>query len=187
MLNTMSQKFHSWANGWRVLILLITDAVMMGYIMPLASGILQFVANNHIMPLDLMFFYTPAQAFDMLEKYTAAGRSLYIKIELTADIIYPIIYTLFYGLLLSWLFQRGFKPDSPIQKYNVLPVGAWFFDLLENVGIVSLLAIYPSQPAALAVLTMIFGSLKWLFAFASIALALFGLVRAAMNGFQKQN
>src|SRR5215475_13709819 len=163
MLNAISQKFHSWTTGWRVIILFIADALMMGYIMPLAGGILAFVANNHVTPLDLMFFYTPAQAFAMIEKYTEAGRALYMKIELTADIIYPIIYTLFYGLLLSWLFQRGFKPGSPIQKYNVIPVGAWFFDLLENVGIVSLLAIYPSQPAALAWLTMISGSLKWLF------------------------
>ena len=186
MLNTISQKFHAWAKGWRVLVLLVADGLMMGYIMPLAGGILAFVANDHVTPLDLMFFYTPAQAFDMIEKYTGAGRPLYMKIELTADIIYPIIYTLFYGLLLSWLFQRGFKPDSPIQKYNVLPVGAWFFDLLENVGIISLLAIYPSQPAALAWLTMICGSLKWLFAIGSILLALFGLVRAALNGFRKQ-
>ncbi len=186
MLNTISQKFHAWAKGWRVLVLLVADGLMMGYIMPLAAGILAFVANNHVLPLDVMFFYTPAQAFDMIEKYSAAGRSLYIKIELTADIIYPIIYTLFYGLLLSWLFQRSFKLDSPIQKYNVIPVSAWFFDLLENVGIISLLAMYPSQPAALAWLTMIFGSLKWLFAIASVLLALFGLVKAAMNGFRKQ-
>jgi len=73
-----------------------------------------------------------------------------MKIELTADIIYPIIYTLFYSLLLSWLFQRAFKPDSKMQKYNVVPVGAWIFDLLENVGIVSMLSLYPSQPATLA-------------------------------------
>ncbi len=186
MLNTISQKFHAWAKGWLVLVLLVADGLMMGYIMPLAGGILAFVANNHVTPLDLMFFYSPAQAFEMLEKYTAAGRSLYMKIELTADIIYPIIYTLFYGLLLSWLFQRGFKPDSPMQKYNVIPVGAWFFDLLENVGIVSLLVLYPAQPAALAWITMLFGLIKWTFAIGSILLALFGLVKAALNGFRKQ-
>jgi hypothetical protein len=186
MLNTLSQKFHSWTTGWRVIILFIADALMMGYIMPLAGGILALVANNHVTPLDLMFFYTPAQAFAMIEKYTEAGRALYMKIELTADIIYPLIYTLFYGLLLSWLFQRGFKSDSQMQKWNVIIVGAWFFDLLENIGVISLLSAYPSQPDALAWLTMLFGLLKWAFVFATIGLALYGLVRAAMNGFRKQ-
>jgi len=109
-----------------------------------------------------------------------------MKIELTADIIYPIIYTLFYGLLISWLFQRGFKSNSPMQKLNVMPVGAWFFDLLENVGIVSMLLVYPSQPVVLAWLTMSLGLIKWLFAIGSIGLSLFGLVKAGLNRFKKQ-
>ena len=186
MLNSLSEKFHAWTTGWRVIILLVTDALMMGYVMPLAGGLMAFAANASVTPLDLMFFYTPEQAFAMIEKYGDAGRSLYMKVELTADIIYPIIYTLFYGLLLSWLFQRAFKPGSKMQKLNAMPVGAWFFDLLENVGIVSMLAMFPSQPAILAWLTMFFGSFKWLFAVASIGLALFGLVKAGMNGFRKQ-
>ena len=46
-------------------------------------------------------------------------------------------------------------------------MGAWFFDLLENVGIVSMVGMYPSKPAILAWITMLFGSLKWAFAFVS--------------------
>ncbi len=186
MVNSISQKFHKWTTGWRVIILLLADGLMMGYVMPVASAIMAFAANNSIMPLDLMFFYTPDKAFAMIDKYGEAGRALYMKIELTVDIIYPIVYTLFYSLLLSWLLQRAFKPEDKMQKFNAMPVGAWLFDLLENTGIVSMLAMYPSQPAILAWLTMIFGSFKWLFAFASIGLVLFGLVRAAMNGFKKQ-
>jgi hypothetical protein len=109
-----------------------------------------------------------------------------MKIELTADIIYPIIYTLFYGLLLSWLLQRAYKPDSPMQKLNAMPAGAWLFDLLENIGIVSMLSMYPSQPSVLAWLTMIFGLVKWAFAIGSILLSLFMLVKAGLNGFRKQ-
>jgi hypothetical protein len=186
MLYKISQKLHAWTTGWRVLFLFIADAVMMGYIMPVASAILELAANNSVLPIDLLFFYTPAEAFAMMEKYGAAGRALYMKIELTADLLYPIIYTLFFSLLISWLFQRGFSPDSKMQKWNVTPVGAWFFDILENVGIVTMLAIYPSQPVFLAWLTMVLGLFKWSFAFLSIGLVLVGLVRAAMNRFRKQ-
>jgi len=186
MVNIISQKFHAWTNGWRVLILLVADGLMMGYIMPLAGGIMALAANASVTPLDLMFFYTPDKAFAMIKKYGEAGRALYMKIELTADIIYPIIYTLFYGLLLSWLMQRAFKPESKMQKFNAMPAGAWLFDLLENVGIVSMLAMYPSQLSMLAWLTMVFGSLKWAFAIGSMGLSLFSLVIAALNGFKKQ-
>ena len=186
MLNKISQKFHAWTTGWRVMILLIAEMLMMFYIMPLAAGIMALAANNSVMPLDLMFFYTPAQAFEMMDKYGEAGRSIYLRIELTADIVYPIIYTLFFGLLLSWLFQRAFKPDSQVQKWNVMPVGAWLFDMLENVGIVSMLMMYPSQPAIMAWLTMLFGALKWGFFVITMGLVLMALVRAALNRFRKQ-
>jgi len=186
MLNAISQKFYAWTTGWRVVILLVADALMMGYIMPLAAGILAFAANNSVLPLDWMFFYTPAKAFEMLDKYGAAGRAVYLKIELTADIIYPIIYTLFFGFLISWLFQRAYPHNSNMRKWNIVPVGAWFFDLLENIVILSLLAVYPSKPAALAWMAMLIGVVKWGFAFLSLGLILVGLVKAAMNGFRKQ-
>ncbi len=187
MLKTISEKFHSWATGWRVFILFLAESLMMFYIMPLAAGIMAFAANNSVMPLDLMFFYTPQQAFEMMDKYGEAGRSIYLRIELTADIIYPIVYTLFYGLLLSWLFQRAFKPDHQMQTWNVMPVGAWLFDMLENVGIVSMLMTYPSQSEIMAWLTMLFGSVKWAFFAITIVLMLVGIVRAAINRFRKQS
>ncbi len=186
MLDAISQKFHAWTTGWRVLILFLATGLMAGYIMPVAGGILTLAANNSVLPLDLMFFYTPDNAFDMIEKYGPAGRDLYTKILLTVDILYPVIYTLFLGLFLSWLFQRGFTRESPMQRLNALPVGALLFDLLENIGIVSMLSMYPSIPAALAWIIMLISSAKWLFAFASLVLVFVGLVRAAMNRFRKQ-
>ena len=52
MLNMLSQKFHAWTTGWRVIILLIAEALMMGYIMPVAAGIMAFAANASVLPLD---------------------------------------------------------------------------------------------------------------------------------------
>jgi hypothetical protein len=186
MLNLISEKFHSWATGWRVVILLIAEALMAGFVMPAAAGIMALAANNSVLPLDMMFFYTPETAFAMIEKYGPEGRTIYARIELTADLLYPIIYTLFFGLLISWLFQRGFKPESSMQKWNAMPVGAWFFDLLENLGAVAMVNMHPAQPAILAWLTMFSGLVKWAFAVISIGLVLVGLVRALLNGFRKQ-
>ena len=186
MLITISEKFHAWTTGWRVLILFIAAALMAGYIMPVAGGILALAANNSVLPLDLMFFYTPGTAFDMIEKYGPAGRDLYAKILLTVDILYPVIYTLFLGLFLSWLFQRGFPRESQMQRMNAVPVGGFLFDLLENLGIVSMLSIYPSIPAVLAWIIMIISTVKWLFAIASLGLIFVGLARAAMNRFRKE-
>ncbi|MFZ5857615.1 MAG: hypothetical protein ACOYZ6_12355 [Chloroflexota bacterium] len=185
MLNRISNRFHAWAKGWLVSVLMLLDMFFMGLVMPLVGGLMKSGTGLEE-PLDLMFFSTPEKTFAMVERYGEFGRVFYRNVELTVDILYPIIYTLAFGLLISWLFQRGFKSDSKMQRLNAVPVGAWFFDLLENLGIVTMLSMWPSQPVALAWLTMILTTVKWSFAFVSMGLIVIGLVMAAKNGFKKK-
>jgi hypothetical protein len=185
MLNKISNKFYSWSKGWLVLVLMVLDMFFMGFIMPL-TGAMMKDGTGLQQPLDLMFFSTPAQTFAMIESYGDFGRPFYRNVELTVGILYPIIYTLAFGLLISWLFQRGFKPGSTMMKWNVMPVGMWLFALLENLGIVTMLSMWPAQPVMIAWLTMIFTTVKWLFVAATLLLVIFGLVMAVKNGFKKQ-
>jgi hypothetical protein len=186
MLNKLSVLFHRWARGWLVIVLFLVYGFFAGYLMPRMAGLMNSAANQSVLPLDLMFFYTPEQAFDMMNKYGEAGRSVYFNIELTADIIYPIASMSFFSSLLSWLFQRGFKADSKMQKFNIVPAGSWFFDLIENAAIVPMILMYPARSSTLAWLAMILGLVKWGFAFLSLGLVLIGLVKAAQNRFRKQ-
>jgi hypothetical protein len=112
----------------------------------------------------------------MITSYGDTGRASYRIFELTGGIIYPIVYTLLLSLLITWLFQRGFPAKSKTQKLNVVPIGAWVFDLFENLGIVGMISVYPSTPSALAWITTTFTLVKWTFAGASIILLLFGIV-----------
>lgn len=183
MLNNISDRFYKWAKGWLVLVLLVLDVFFNGFLLPLIQGMMQD-GKGGVTPLDLMMFSPPADIFAMIARY---DRVFYRNVELTVDIIYPIVYLFFFGLLISWLFKRGFASSSSMRKLNVLPVGAWFFDLLENITIVSLVSIYPnSQPAGLAWLLIILTHIKWLFAGATIVLILIGLVMAIKNKFKVQ-
>ncbi|MBK8780620.1 MAG: hypothetical protein IPO22_02190 [Anaerolineales bacterium] len=156
-----------------------------GFLLPLIQGIIQG-GQGGIQPLDLMLFTTPEKLFGMIEKYGEFGRPFYRNVELTVDIIYPIVYLFAFGMLISWLFQRGFASTSPMRKYNVVPLGAWFFDLLENIVVVTLLFMFPAQPVGLAWVFVFLNTAKWIFAGASILLMLVGLVMAVKNGFKKQ-
>lgn len=186
MLQNISERFYKWAKGWLVLVLVVLDGFFAGFVMPLIGGLMQD-GTGLIQPLDLMMFATPDKLFAMIERYGDGTRVFYRNVELTADIIYPIIYLFAFGLLISWLFERGFSPDSKMRKLNVVPFGAFVFDMLENATIVTLLSIFPAQPMALGWLLFLLTSVKWLFAFGSIALILVGLVMALKNGFKKQN
>lgn len=186
MIQRISQKFYSWAKGWLIFILLILDVFFSGFLLPLIQGMMQG-GQGGITPLDIMFFATPDKLFAMLENMGEYTRFFYRNVELTVDIVYPIVYLFFFGLLISWLFQRGFASTSSMRKLNVMPLGAWFFDLIENILIVILISIFPSQPMALGWLLFLVSSIKWLFAGASILLILTGLVMAIRNGFKKQD
>ncbi len=185
MLNNLSDRFYKWAKGWLVLIMLVLDGFFSGFLLPLIQGMMQD-GQGGIQPLDLMLFATPEKVFSMIERYGEFGRPFYRNVELTIDIIYPVVYLFAFGLLISWLFQRGFAPQSKMMMLNVMPVGAWFFDLLENINIVTMLSMYPAKPVALAWLLMALTTVKWAFAGASIVLMLVGLVMAIKNGFKKQ-
>jgi len=185
MLKNISGRFHAWAKGWFVFLMLLLDAFFMGFIMPLISGLLKDGTGTK-QPMDLLFFSTPGKLFSIARSYGEFGRAFYRSVELTVDIIYPIVYTLAFGLLISWLFQRGFKADSKMQHLNIVPMGAWLFDLLENLGIVTLLSTFPAQNTAIAWLTTIFTMVKWIFAGVSMLLIVIGMVMAAKNGFNKQ-
>ena len=185
MLNNLSDRFYKWAKGWLVLIMLVLDGFFSGFLLPLIQGMMQD-GQGGIQPLDLMLFATPEKIFGMIERYGEFGRPFYRNVELTIDIIYPVVYLFAFGLLISWLFQRGFAPQSKMMMLNVMPVGAWFFDLLENINIITMLSMYPAKPVALAWLLMALTTVKWAFAGASIVLMLVGLVMAIKNGFKKQ-
>lgn len=183
MFSALSDRFYKWAKGWLIFVLLILDGFLAGYLFPLIQRMMQDEQGG-VQLLDVMFLSTPERIFSMIERYGEHNRPFYRNVELTADILYPVIYTFFFGLLISWLFQRGFASDGPMRKYNIMPFGAWFFDLLENIVIVNLLSVYPAQPVALAWILAVLIAVKWLFAGASILLILVGLAMAIKNGFK---
>ncbi len=185
MLDKLSATLRKYANGWLALIFLAGEIFFNAVILPKQQAKM-LTGSDGIGPIDLQLFYTPEKAYSMVESYGEAGRADYRLFELTGDILYPIVYTLFFSLAITWLFQRGFSSSSAMQKFNVVPFGGWLFDLFENLGIVTMLSIFPSTPPALAWLTALFTFIKWLFAIASGLLLLLGLVKAARNGFKKQ-
>lgn len=185
MLVRLSDTLKKYAIGWLILAFFALDVLFSAIILPGAQTRLE-AASGGTGPIDLQFFYTPEKAYAMIASYGDAGRAAYRTVELTVDIIYPIVYTLFFSLFITWLFQRGLAPHSKLHRLNVVPFGAWLFDLLENVCIVTMLSLYPSTPTILAYLAVIFTMIKWGFAAASLLLLLVGLVMVVRTKFKKR-
>lgn len=181
MLSKLSSRFHAWAKGWLILALFAALVAFVAVTLPSAQA-----ASGSTVGLDTRHFYTPEEAFSTVASYGDDGRAMIRIFYLTADIVNPALYTSALILLISWLFQRGFKPGSKMQKLNVFPVGAAIFDLLENFGIVTMLTVYPAQPTIVAWLSTVGTTTKYFFIYVSFLLVLVGLVKAALNRFRMQ-
>jgi len=177
MLSRISDRFHTWAKGWLILSIIASFVLLVN--LPLADPALVSIS------LDGRFAYTPEQAFSAVASYGDAGRVQMIWIHL-GDFILIALYTSMFGLSISWLFQRGFKLDSRMQKLNLVPVLGGFFDVMENIWIMTMILVFPAQPTVVAWLSTISTMGKYILGIPIVLLLLIGLIKAAMNRFKVQ-
>lgn len=175
MLAKLSQALRKYATGRNVLIFFLLDALFMFGVMP-ALGARLTALTGGVGPLDLKLYYSGAEAVETLAAMGAEGRALYQTIQIAADFIYPAAYSVFFALLITWLFQKGLPAESRLQALHVVPFGGFVFDVLENLSILAMLNQYPAIPPMLASAAGVFTLIKWAFAGASMLLALVGLV-----------
>ena len=136
--------------------------------------------------VDMLFSYAPETANAMVGSYGDLGRALYLTFTSTADMIYPVAYSIFFSLLLSWLLQRGFKSESKWQLLNVIPFGVMAFDWLENASLLILLSQYPSRPFGVMEFSSLCTTLKWCVGMLAILVVLLGFIKALTDGFKKR-
>jgi len=121
--------------------------------------------------LDLQFSYKPEFVYAFFTELGEEGRNAYLLSEVFVDFPYLIIYTFLYILLLIRLLSISKIKSKKWILY--LPFLVGLFDALENIGIVQLLTSYPNQLPNLVIITSVFTTLKWIFAFGTLIAVLF--------------
>jgi hypothetical protein len=110
---------------------------------------------------DTSFIYSAADLYAMAEAYGAEGRAYYIYQRFTFDLIWPLVYLLFFVALIT-LLNRHLPSTSSLRLVNLLPFAGVLFDLLENSGAAYLMYRYPEPVPFLAPLVPVFTFFKWL-------------------------
>ena len=172
----MIAKLSAWlgriAKGWLLLVFFAAEIFFNALVLPGAEAQIKAFSGG-VGPLDLTLFPSATTIISAIAAYGEAGRVFYTNFEMTTDILYPIAYTFFFSLLITYLLQRAIGKDSKIQQLNVLPFGAWLFDLIENICIVILLSSFPVEKPLVAGVLTIANGIKWIFAGVSILAMLF--------------
>jgi hypothetical protein len=122
----------------------------------------------------------------MVKAYGEEGRAFYRMVELTADVLYPLSYTLFFGALLSAVLRRAFPATSIIQRLALIPAVTFLFDQAENAGIITMLSQFPAESVLVAQVSNFFTIAKWAAFGAIIVILLFGLGALLVRRFTRQ-
>lgn len=162
--------------NWRVLLfLLAVDGLFIGYLLPQAEQRINALTGKNLGPIDLTFGFNPERTLQMVADYGPAGRAYYATTEMTFDVLYPLIYSLLFAVVLTMLYRNA--SIQVLQRVQLLPAAALLLDLLENITIVLLLNSHPDQSMRIATVCEVVKLVKWLVAGLIVALVIVGLVR----------
>lgn len=183
----MIMLIQRYATGRNAAIMFVLDLLMMLGLMPYMAARMEAVAGP-IQPLDLEIpAYSPETAFRRLADLGEAGRSIYRAIELSADVIYPLVYGAAYALVIAWLWKRLAPGTRWALWLPLLPLLAMIFDFGENFSIVALIGRFPEQPETLARIAAGFSLLKWVFVLSAIAAMLTGLIGVGLKALNRKS
>ncbi|PHR61528.1 MAG: hypothetical protein COA47_05700 [Robiginitomaculum sp.] len=157
----MKQYFFQFINrlatGRNVIIIIL---VWLSYAI-FVMGLSQTSSPDSIVPIDITFAPSVTTICNMIEAYGEDVRRSYMRGEITWDAIYPLLYGLMLLLGLSYGMRVAGINFAHKDKLFLLPLVVMGADYCENVGIVTLLWMYPSCSLEVAAFVSIFVTLKW--------------------------
>jgi len=155
IINTVKK----YATGKIVLIFLVLTIIgttILGYSNYLFSTITDFSST-----LDLTFFYNFEFANNFFSQISQEEVVHYLYKFTTLDIIYPLIYTIFFALLVSYILKKKNNKNAKLEYLILLPFISMIFDYLENILTIILINNLHEINQGLVYLLTISSSIKW--------------------------
>jgi hypothetical protein len=152
------QNFFLRRSTWRNIILFLALSLSINVLFAKSAEILKYGIP------DILFHYSSDQFYELFQRYNPQEIQYYVRTILLLDFIYPIFYTLFTSLLIFKLSQKTYL--------SLFPFGIMILDYFENITVLTLVQILPSQNLGLATIAGYFTSIKWLSAIICLVIVL---------------
>lgn len=144
----MIQLLHRCAH-WVVLLPLgILFAFFTLYLFPTYQAQLSALAGKEVQLVDLYTAYSIADIRALFSAITPEGIAIHQYVTGMIDMIYPLVYTSFLILLLSFLLKKVCPATSILQYLAFFPLLVMGFDYAENFNTLLLLESFPDLEEA---------------------------------------
>jgi hypothetical protein len=171
-------KFSDWmrrvSKGWVALSTLVIFLLFTPLVLPGQSSRTAVDTRSAKSP-DMSFYYTANDLYQMAEAHGKDGRAAYVNARFTFDLIWPMVYALFLGTGISWVFWKAFAPGSVWLRANLAPVLGMLLDYMENLATSMVMLRYPSATPVVDTLAGFLTMAKWVFVSGSFALLVLGV------------
>jgi hypothetical protein len=173
------------STGWVTLGVLAVFRAFAALVLPAQSARAGSTSAADVGIPDLKLYYSPDRLYRMADAYGVEGRAEYIRVRLTFDMVWPLVYAALLATAISRLFGRAFPPGNRWRLANLAPLPGVLLDYLENISTSLAMARYPTRTPVVAFLAPLFTVAKWVFVAGSFALLTVGVglaVRAWRRG-----
>lgn len=173
MLNQIYRVFCRGATVVNLLLLGLASALLTGGVLPWAVSKLQAFCGA-VGPIELLFFYSPAEVYPLLKACGAQGRSFYTAVQLTAGLVCPLVYALLLSGLIVYFYRLLLVRPETIKVLFLIPVVALLTHYAENACLIMMLIHYPYRLEGMATAASLLMGLKWLLGIGSLWVVLWG-------------
>ncbi len=170
-MKKLSNFFYKLSTGWLVLATGVVFVLFMIFVMPVFSEKTAQYSNGMVSP-DTSLFYSADELYRMAQGYGPAGRESFVDIRWTLDLLFPVVYSIFFITTISWFLRRIVPVSSKLRVLNLVPLGAFVFDLLENSATSLVMIRFPATAPLAQALAPVFTPIKWFAVFSALLLLL---------------
>ena len=147
-------------SGRKVLFLFILTNLVYAFMMIITIPKVM-VYSEGMKLLDMMpMGYDREYINNLFETLGQKGRNIYLYNQIPVDMIYPLLFSISYCLLIAYFLKKLDKVNSAYFFLCWLPIIAGMADYFENFGIIMMLVNYPEIDSILVFLTNLFTLVK---------------------------
>ncbi|MGJ7911694.1 hypothetical protein [Neobacillus sp. LXY-1] len=181
MIHFINSVLNKISNGKTVIVLLTVTLSFMAMInlvnLPVSVQRIDQISNGAGI-LDMKFYFTNNEAYQLLDTIQPDGRRIYLHFLLFFDMIFPFLYSLSLAVVSKVIYHKVFQSNSH-ELWTLIPFVAGIFDYMENLTIMTLLKYYPRHLDFLASLAGYLTAGKWIFSVVSLLNILLALLYMA--------
>lgn len=170
MIHCIAKIFDSLSTRGRFL---LSSLILFGFTLIIFFVIFPIINVNNIEILDSKFYYSPKEAYELISSYSLVDRRLYLINALTFDMIFPVIYSLLFGTLLTGFSYRQISSTDSCYFIRFFPLIGGVSDIFENISISILISGLPKTLYSVAFIACCFTTIKWIVLISSTIFTIF--------------